>query len=113
MKRFVTTHLSPLFAAAFLVATLPAIASANEVATPEECTDALAAQMECEPDHTITVREEVNEDGDLETELLTCDLSGASTSIEIVIDSDGVSVDFILTCDYGNCGPVDYMTSVM
>lgn len=111
MKRFITAHLSPLLLTTFLVASLPPDVSA-ETRPPEECADSSGAQDACDPTHSVVVDEYEDEDGDTITVTRTCDLDGASNSLEVVIDDEGVEVNTVLTCTYGNCDEVRHVTNI-
>ena len=112
MKRFITAYLSPLLLTTLLVASLPPDVSA-ETRLPNECAGSSGAQDACDPTHTVVVDQYEDEDGDTITVTETCDLDGASNSLEIVINEDGIEVNTVLTCTYGDCEAVRHVTNIL
>lgn len=58
-------------------------------------------------------RKSEDEDGDIITVTEKCELDGAGNSVEIDIDDEGISVDLVLTCEYGDCGEVRHVTNLI
>ncbi len=110
MKKFIAIAV----AAVFMVALAPPVVATADTAPPaKECTDPSAMQDACAEDHTVIIDQWEDEDGDIITVTEKCELDGAGNSVEIDIDDEGISVDLVLTCEYGDCGEVRHVTNLI
>ena len=115
MKRFITTHLSPLLAAALLVLMLaPPTATAAETAAPVSLLELCAADAQtpgCD-DYDIDGSITVDDDGDVDIDIDICPLKGFDTSVDVQVGDDGGATILVVTvCDYGDCGLTIHVTA--